>query len=917
MINTKDEVVNWFKELKSYNRIDTMCTLLNMCLPFELRFLGTCLEELGRRDAQELRGIELRVNNPQEFISDIASCQTGEPTDRKHRRKMALFLALIRACNHTCVNELFRTLEGWGNRDFTRLFDEDVLQELLLVYTMATNHPVFSFEQRMKCGDIFNKLKNCELKPGPAGSGSPHQHHSDSANSTPPPQPQPTILAMPPQQLPQMPVVVPPQQQGAGVGAVPGPIPIPGFPQPALAQMIPADGSMPAHVTVEGLQQLQLIPQDFTMPPPSTVPHWPLRNTVFHQTSFPPPSSSSPHLSNPSSPIASRTASPTRILPTSSVQHRISRNQQATPVEQRSSHVGVGPQQDHRVMERGDSQQQQQQQSLKALDESMLLNVDQTTALTQLQQLRNGYRPSHNTLPRQSNKQSYVNQIQYHHQQQQQQQSGFHGTPSVGLGSLTHTLNNISLIDLTQKSSSDSGSSTGDISPPETPGLSAVPPPPNVVGGGGGLIRSRSSNLGRINGRPDKQQQQQQQQQQLGSSVIYTQTQQQQVSQQQQQVQSQQFVGGSNEIMVTSATQNLINSNNNTNTMNTSNGSNNSVVSGAVLIGPPTPTAGGANLVLSSQPQFTPAPYPPYHTAAHLAPTSRPTLIAAAPAGSAFRPPTVPAAYPPLQHNGEILYPYAGGPTIAFLTTAATAPPQNLQQTMRSAAQTTQPPPPPQQQQPPLIQPQQQQQKVPTAYTPPVAVVPPQHPSSAASTPTGGASSLYSPQSCFNCGSQKHTGLDCQESSMEDVTRNSIYKLDYNASLIASQQLAAAAAAAALSAAGGGPTQPIVAPSSSSSSSSPALGVVSSVGVVSPAALSASVSMSRMSLVDGKGDAAEVVVVPHSPSPVHHHSAATSSSSATTLPLATPSQLVDVATSVSTQTINNQTDSSSSSTISK
>uniref|UniRef100_A0A8D8EWZ7 (northern house mosquito) hypothetical protein n=1 Tax=Culex pipiens TaxID=7175 RepID=A0A8D8EWZ7_CULPI len=239
---------------------------------------------------------------------------------------------------------------------------------------------------------------------------------------------------------------------------------------------------------------------------------------------------------------------------------------------------------------------------------------------------------------------------------------------------------------------------------------------------------------------------------------------------------------------------------------------------------------------------------------------------------------------------------------------------------MRSAAQTTQPPPPPQQQQPPLIQPQQQQQqKVPTAYTPPVAVVPPQHPSSAASTPTGGASSLYSPQSCFNCGSQKHTGLDCQESSMEDVTRNSIYKLDYNASLIASQQLAAAAAAAALSAAGGGPTQPIVAPSSSSSSSSPALGVVSSVGVgvVSPAALSASVSMSRMSLVDGKGDAAEVVVVPHSPSPVHHHSAATSSSSATTLPLATPSQLVDVATSVSTQTINNQTDSSSSSTISK
>ncbi|EAT33121.1 AAEL014074-PA [Aedes aegypti] len=262
MINTKDEVVNWFKELQSYNRIDTMCTLLNMCLPFELRFLGTCLEELGRRDAQELRGIELRVNNPQEFISDIASCQSGEPTDRKNRRKMAMFLALIRACNHTCVNELFKTLEGWGNRDFARLFDEDVLQELLLVYTMATNHPVFSFEQRMKCGDIFNKLKSCELKTSSGGGGHhphhPHQQETDSlSNATPPPPnsagtplgmgpgsaqtqpPQPHPIASQQQPIP-MQIPLPPQQ------AVPPPptqqqqqvsLPIPGFPQAPMAQV--------------------------------------------------------------------------------------------------------------------------------------------------------------------------------------------------------------------------------------------------------------------------------------------------------------------------------------------------------------------------------------------------------------------------------------------------------------------------------------------------------------------------------------------------------------------------------------------------------------------------------------------------------------------------------------------------------
>lgn len=37
--------------------------------------------------------------------------------------------------------------------------------------------------------------------------------------------------------------------------------------------------------------------------------------------------------------------------------------------------------------------------------------------------------------------------------------------------------------------------------------------------------------------------------------------------------------------------------------------------------------------------------------------------------------------------------------------------------------------------------------------------------------------------SCFNCGSSQHTGQECQEASMEDVTRG-IYKLDYNSTVV-------------------------------------------------------------------------------------------------------------------------------------
>jgi hypothetical protein len=153
-----DDVVIWFKNLESHRRIEVMCTLLNLCLPFELRFLGTCLEDQGRRDAQELRGVELRVNNPQDFVNEIGSFQTGQPVETKIRRKMALYLALLRANNRTGVNELFKTLERWGDRDFSKFSDGDPLQELLLVYTMATNHPVFSFDQRQKCGEIYLKI---------------------------------------------------------------------------------------------------------------------------------------------------------------------------------------------------------------------------------------------------------------------------------------------------------------------------------------------------------------------------------------------------------------------------------------------------------------------------------------------------------------------------------------------------------------------------------------------------------------------------------------------------------------------------------------------------------------------------------------------------------------------------------------
>lgn len=151
----KEDVVSWFKELESYKRIDAMCTLLNMCLPFELRFIGTYLEELGKRDFQELRGAELRANNPTDLAADVG----GANADPRTRRKMALYVSLLRSCNFACATTLYNAMVSLEQSGLLKGLCGDLLEEILLLYTMALHHPAFTFDQKSHFGDILEKLK--------------------------------------------------------------------------------------------------------------------------------------------------------------------------------------------------------------------------------------------------------------------------------------------------------------------------------------------------------------------------------------------------------------------------------------------------------------------------------------------------------------------------------------------------------------------------------------------------------------------------------------------------------------------------------------------------------------------------------------------------------------------------------------
>lgn len=162
----KEEVVSWFKESVSYKRLDLMCTLLNMCLPFELRFLGTCLEELGKRDYTELRDSETRANSHTDVLD--AQCVS----DKHTRRKLALYLALLHSANHGCSNVLYKTLANFDFAEIQALLgnssslgeEDNPLDELLLLYMMALNHPAFTYEQKSVFGSILMKLQDEETK---------------------------------------------------------------------------------------------------------------------------------------------------------------------------------------------------------------------------------------------------------------------------------------------------------------------------------------------------------------------------------------------------------------------------------------------------------------------------------------------------------------------------------------------------------------------------------------------------------------------------------------------------------------------------------------------------------------------------------------------------------------------------------
>lgn len=156
----REGVYHWFSSLTSAQRAEFLCGLLDLCVPIELRFLGSCLEDLARKDYHSLRDAEIKANNSAD-LSGLTNI-----TDEVVRSKLLVSLALLGSDNREAAGVLYRTLTHIDtviNNYGLALNDGRTEEQFLLLFTMASHHPAFSFHQkqvlRQQLGQIQDILQ--------------------------------------------------------------------------------------------------------------------------------------------------------------------------------------------------------------------------------------------------------------------------------------------------------------------------------------------------------------------------------------------------------------------------------------------------------------------------------------------------------------------------------------------------------------------------------------------------------------------------------------------------------------------------------------------------------------------------------------------------------------------------------------
>jgi len=168
-----EDIYSWFKHSVSSQRIDLLCGLLQLCLPLELRFIGSCVEEQARKHYCRLIEYETKANDVAEYelLTAEMDVNGGLP------KILSVFVALLRSDNAACALRMFETLTQLWNRIQSaatrqsasychreQQINDQLASDLLLLYTMTAYHPAFSFSQRIRLYYMLDDVKKllCE-----------------------------------------------------------------------------------------------------------------------------------------------------------------------------------------------------------------------------------------------------------------------------------------------------------------------------------------------------------------------------------------------------------------------------------------------------------------------------------------------------------------------------------------------------------------------------------------------------------------------------------------------------------------------------------------------------------------------------------------------------------------------------------
>jgi hypothetical protein len=79
MLN-QEQIHRYFNHLSGAKRIEFLYGLLHLCQPLELRYLGTCLEEIARKDYEYLYHAEQKTNH---ITTQIIPSTNNEPSNQQ------------------------------------------------------------------------------------------------------------------------------------------------------------------------------------------------------------------------------------------------------------------------------------------------------------------------------------------------------------------------------------------------------------------------------------------------------------------------------------------------------------------------------------------------------------------------------------------------------------------------------------------------------------------------------------------------------------------------------------------------------------------------------------------------------------------------------------------------------------------